>query len=117
MSSASSNSVLVRVLHGLAHRGEQLEALFDRHAQPVAVAVNRLALDVLHGDVGITGIADAAIVELRDVRVHQCSQDAALSAETVQQVGSGEARQQTLECDGLPEIGVIPFGHTMPIPP
>ena len=48
---------------------EQAQARLDVESRAVAVAVDRLALDVLEHEVGLAGRRHAGVEELRDVRV------------------------------------------------
>ena len=64
---------LVGVLHGLADRDEQLQALLGREIALVAILGEGDALNQLHHEVGPTVFGGSRIMYLRDIRmVHQC---------------------------------------------
>jgi hypothetical protein len=59
----------MRVLHAVAHREEQFQALDGRQPLAVAVAADRLTLDVLHDEVGETARRLAGVEHLGDRRM------------------------------------------------
>ena len=74
------DEVLVRVLHRVADRAEQLEPLARRQLPASSqYSVDRLAVDVLHHEVGLPVVGRAAVEEPRDVRVLEPGQDLPLA--------------------------------------
>ncbi|MFO1425682.1 MAG: hypothetical protein U1F11_01640 [Steroidobacteraceae bacterium] len=71
----------VRIGHGARDLQEQAQALPHPERVLVGVAVDGLAIDELHCDPRAAALADAGIVEARDVRVLQGGQAVALLAQ------------------------------------
>ena len=59
----------VRVGHRGGHLQQQPEPVTERQRPLIAVHVNGLAIDVLHGEVGPALSVDAGVVQARDVRM------------------------------------------------
>ena len=62
------DQVLVCVLDGAADIEEQLQALAQSELLAIAVAIERLAVHVLHHEVGIALVGLARVDQPRDVR-------------------------------------------------
>ena len=77
------DEVLVGVLDRRADLAEEAQALVDREAAAVAVLDQRLALDVLHDEVGLAAIRRAAVEEARDVGMLEGGRDLALAAKSL----------------------------------
>ena len=65
------DEVAVGVVHRPCDFDEQLEPLSDGQAPPVCVPRQRLPLDPLHDEVRPPALGNAAIEDLRQVRVRQ----------------------------------------------
>ena len=63
-----------------ADDAKELEALAHRQVATVAVAVERLALDVLHDEVGQPVVGGAAVEQPGDVGMLEAGQDLPLAA-------------------------------------
>ena len=68
-------AAFVRELDGGAHLLEQAQAVREAEPLRVAVAVDLLAVDDLHHEVGQTVLGGAAVEEARDPRVNQVGQN------------------------------------------
>ena len=69
------DEILVRVVHGGAHIMEETQPLLDPEALAVAVGGDRHAIHVLHDEERQLSVGDAAVEQLRDVRVVQRRED------------------------------------------
>ena len=83
---AMHDQFAVRVRGGVGDAQEQFEAPAQVEAVAVAVAVDRLAFDVLHHEVGPAGARQAEVVDLADVGMVEPRQDLLFAAEA-RQVG------------------------------
>ena len=75
------DQVLVCVLNGAADVQEQLQARAQVELLPIAIAIERLAMHVLHDEVGLAFLGFAGIDQPRDVGVIQAGEDLPLGAE------------------------------------
>ena len=111
---AVDHEVLVRVGHRVAHGGKQLQPLVQRQVVGLAVAVDRLALDQLHREVGQALLGDPAVHQPRDPRVLQQRQDPPLLDEAPEH--AGPALMDHLDRDPLLELPVVPLAEQAPGP-
>ena len=86
------DQVLVGVLDGAADIEEQLQPLAQPELLPIAIAIQRLAVHVLHHEVGIAFLGFARVDQARDVRVIQAREDLALGAEAQAELALHRAR-------------------------
>jgi hypothetical protein len=105
------HQIAVGILDGVAHREEETETAIERKPAAVAVSVDRLALHVLHGEPWQAFAGDAAVQQLRDVRMVQRGEDLALLEKSADQVGIVHAPAEELQGDALPVLVVRPLGH------
>ena len=82
-----------------------------REAVLVAVAVDRLAVDVLHDEVRLAVVGHAAVEQPRDVRMIERREDLSLGAEAVASMSASEPAAQQLERDLLLELSVGALGE------
>ena len=68
------------------HVEEQTKAVRDREPRGVAVAIDVLTAHVLQHQVGRSEWRDAGVVQARDMRMRQSSQDASLAGEALRGV-------------------------------
>ena len=85
---------------------EQLQALRERQAVLVAVAVDRLPLDVLHQEERQAVLRAAAVEQSGDVRVVDVSEDLTFGAESTQDLVGGHPRPDDLCGDPPLELAV-----------
>jgi hypothetical protein len=112
------HEILVRVANRVADLEEQLEPLV--HAEPplVAVGVDRLALDVLHHQVGQPILGRAAVDQAGDARVVERRERLPLAAEALEDVLGIHAPLDDLDRHALREVVVGARGEVhRPIPP
>ena len=95
------DQVLVRVVDGRAHGADQRDAFFGRESPAVAVGVDRLAVDVLHDEVGRAVRRAPAVEQPRDVRVLQRRQDLPLHAQPALHLAREHAAADQLDRDLL----------------
>jgi hypothetical protein len=98
---AVKHRVLVGVVDCLANGAEQPHALRRGQAAGVAVAVDRLAVDVLHHEVGQAVGRGAAVEQPGDVRVVEARQHLPLGAEALQPLVAAQVAADHLEGDLL----------------
>src|SRR5579884_2146388 len=79
---------LVRVLHGRAYRQEQLQTFSDRKLAGIAIAVDGLAFDQFHDEVGKPAFGGAAIEQARDVGMIEAGQYLPFVLEAVDELGA-----------------------------
>ena len=79
---AMDHLMVVGVSYRLAYFFEKLEALRDRQLAVLAIAVNRLAVHVLHDEIWQAIFGGAAIQQAGDVRVIEIGEDLPLVAKT-----------------------------------
>jgi hypothetical protein len=103
---AVDHKVAMGVLHGVGRLGEYVEPLLGGETPFVAVAVDRLAVDVLHRDVGAAAGVHPSVEQLRDVGVVQVREDLPLLLEAAQRVGSEPIAGDQLQRDVLREAAV-----------
>nr|HET7858024.1 hypothetical protein [Caldimonas sp.] len=77
------DEVGVGVLDGEQHLAEQTDAAVQVEATLVAPAGDRLAVDVLERQPRLPALADAGIVQLRDVGMVERREDVALAPESL----------------------------------
>lgn len=102
--------VLMSVLYGFADAAEQLQTCLDVELMSIAVLVERLAVDVLHDEVGCPGRGDTTVMKLCDRRVIEGCEYATLSPEAGGERVGRDARQEALQRDELVEVRVRAFG-------
>jgi hypothetical protein len=73
-----------------------------------AVAVQRLALDVLHHEVGVAVRRHAAIQQARDIGMGEGGQQLPLVTKAAHEFLAGQVRGHHFQCDGLIELSVVP---------
>jgi hypothetical protein len=98
---AMNDALHVRVLHGVAHGGEELEPLADGQAVAVCEPSDRLALHILHREEGLSRRGDAAVEDARDVRVVHHRERLALLLEARDDGARVHARLDDLDRDAL----------------
>ena len=81
------DEVLVGVLDGTAYGAEDLQALRNRQLLRVAIAVDRLTLDVFEDEVGHALLGRPAVEQPRHVGMVEGGQDLPLAAEAGEQLG------------------------------
>ena len=83
------------------------------HVEParVAPARDRRAGDVFEREIRRAVVRDAAVVQLRDVRMHEPREDFALAQEAKTRLGAGEIAADALERHALREIAAFPLGE------
>ncbi len=95
------DQIAVRVGHRAAHDLEHAQPIGERQLVPVAVAVDGLALDELHHDVGGAVAGRAAVQEPGDVRMLEAGEDLALPSEVADRVVAGATDGNDLDGDPL----------------
>ena len=108
---AVDDEVLVRVLDRRADVEEQPQPRLD--AQPVGVAVrgDRLAVHVLHHEVRQLAVGDAAVEELRDVRMAQRREDLPLGEKSPLDLPVVEAAADDFDRHAAAELAVVTLGE------
>lgn len=91
-------------IHGVAHVLDQLEAAIDRQRLSLAVLIDRLAVDQLHGEVRDSLARDAAIDQTSDARMLEQRQNASFREKAADDAGRAVLDQ--LERDPLVELPV-----------
>jgi len=114
---AVNEEIAVRVVHGRGHVDDETHAVANRELMPVAVGVDRLALDEIESEEGATVLGEAAIDELGDARVIEGGGNPAFEPETHEGVCGELVRGEDLEGHLLPELirdpsGAIHRGHS-----
>ena len=104
---AVQNQIAVRPRHRPAKREEKPQTRSERKSVPVAILVQPQAIDVLHHEVGLARVADAAIEETRHVGMLELRQDLALPAEALDSIGSRQVARHHFEGGAL---GVVAIG-------
>ena len=89
---AVDDPLLVRVLHRLADRDEQLQPLAGRQPPLVAVLGDRDALDQLHDEVGAARVGGAGVEDPGDVGVVHQGQGLPLGLEPGEHLAAVHAR-------------------------
>ncbi len=102
------HEVAVRELHRAADLRDQAHARTQVEPLPVAGLGERGAIDVLHREPRHAGVGEAAVDEVRDVRMAQPRQDLALAQEALVQGRAAAAHQ--LQRDLLRDV-VDPLGQ------
>ena len=100
----------MRVGDGRQHVEKQTQARFDAESLAVAVAVDRLPLDVLQHDIGLAKCRHARVNEMGNVRMGKPGQDAALAPEALLPSAADEAGVQELDRRLPLEAAVAPPG-------
>ena len=113
---AVDDSLLMGVLHRLAHGNEELQAFFQRELVPVAVVGDRLAVDQFHDKVGPARFRAAGVEDLGDVRMVHHRQGLPLGLEAGQNLPRVHARLDDLQrhppADRLFLVGKIDSSKT-----
>jgi hypothetical protein len=105
------HQALVRVAHGAADLEEKLESLLHRERPAVGPGIDRLALDVLHGEERHTLVRAAAVQEAGDVGVVQRGEDLALGPEAREHLLGVHAALDDLERDPVLVLAVRALGE------
>ncbi len=97
--------------HTLAHLREETQTSDDVESMLVAVAVDGLTLHVLHNQVGLPQLGDAAIEKARQRRVFEGRQDLPLGLEASHQRWIRQPQVHDLDGDTLAEliVGTVGF--------
>jgi hypothetical protein len=108
---AMNDQILVRVVHGRAYIHEEPQP--RRDVEPVSVAVLRdgQAIHVLHDDVRVPILGDAAVQQPRDVRMHEGRQNLPLGDEALVQRIGHVARANQLDRDLMLELPIGALGE------
>jgi hypothetical protein len=88
---AMDDQVLVSVVYGGAEAAEKFQPLRDRQSVRLTIAIDGLAFDQLHHEVGKAILGCATVNESRDIRVLQTGQNLSLVLEALQDELSVEA--------------------------
>ena len=105
------HEVLVRILHGVAHRRDQSQPGVDVESVLIAIAVDRRAVDVLHGEVRELVVGDATVEKPSDARVRERGEDLPLVEESADGLGGLQAARQHLERDALTKLPIVSLGE------
>ena len=103
---AVHDEVRVRVLNGRADLAEQLQPVANRELPTPAMLQQRLALDVLHDEIGLARLRRPSVEQPRDVRMIERRRDLPLSAESPQGLLAGHPGLNQLDGDALLELVV-----------
>ncbi len=116
---AVHDQVGVRVGDRRQHVEEQPHARLDAQAPRVAVAVDALAVDVLEHQVRLAVRRDAGVDQLRDVRVAQPGEDAALAPEALLAVAArpGWRSSSLTAASPAKRPSLRSASQTLPMPP
>ena len=98
--------VAMREVHHLADVQHQAQPRFHAQLAPVAIAVDRLALDQLCNQIGIAVRGDASVQKPRNPRMIEPGQQLLLAMEVAQKIGSGQSLGQDLDRHGAFELPV-----------
>ena len=96
--------VLVRELHRPADLHKQAQPFAGRQAVGIAIAVDGLAIDVLHDEVGAAVFRRAAVEQARNIGMLEAGEDFPLGAKAAQDVISVEPAAQQLDRHLLAEL-------------
>ncbi len=107
---AVNDSLLVRVLDGVAKVGEQLQALAGGELVLIAKLGDGHALDQLHHEVGAAGVGGARVKNLGDVGVIHERQRLPLGLEARQHLTAVHPRLEELQCH-LAAHRLLLLGH------
>jgi hypothetical protein len=80
----------MRVLHGVAHARDELEALAGGELAPARVVSELFPVDELHREEGLRAgarVGGAGLVDLRDARVLEEAEDLGLALEPLRRIG------------------------------
>ncbi len=105
------HQVPVRVLHRLADIEEQREPSVYRELVPVAVAVDRLAFDVLEREPRQAVGGDPSVQQLGDMGMVEGGEYLTLVQEPPDEPRVGDAPAQELEGDATTVLIVVPLGE------
>ena len=111
------DAFLVRMLNAVADLDEQLEALADRQAVPIAVAGDRFTAHVLHHEVRATLRRRPGVEHLGDRRVVHQGQRLALGLETRHDLRGVHAGLDDLDRDLAVDGWICSASQTSPMPP
>ena len=108
---AMHDQVGVRVGDGLEHIEEQAHAGLEPERVMIAVGVDVLALDVLQHQVGLLHRRHTGVDEVRDMRMSEPGQDAALAREPRFRVAAHQTQVQQLDRDLPVEPAIAPLSQ------
>ena len=94
---AVDDEVGMRELHRVHHLQQQLHALAGTELAGGAVRGDGLAFDVFQRQVGLPVVGLPGVVQPRDVRVHERTQDVALARKTLHQHAALQAQHRQLQ--------------------
>ncbi len=104
---AVHDEVAMRVANRVTHVEEQSQALANRKLAVVAIAIDRLALDVLHHEVRPAVLRHAAVDEPRDAGMLEACKDLTLGDESVEHVLGIETAADELDRHVLAVLIVV----------
>src|SRR5215469_12971820 len=107
---AVEDEVAMRVIHSVADRKEEVDAVLERQRAASAIIEDGLALEVLHDEVG-AAVKEAAIEQPRDVGMLEAREDLALGVEAAQHCIGIHAALDDLDGGALLELAVGAFGQ------
>ena len=113
---AMDDPLLVRVLHRVADRDEELQPLAQGQVVGIAILGDRHALDQLHDEVGPTALRRAGIEDLGDVRVVHHRQDLPFRFEPGDDPAAVHARLDDLQGDLAADGRICSAIQTVPMP-
>ena len=108
---AVDDELAVRVLHRVAKRQDQADAIIDRELVRTGEIDNRRAVNVLHDKIGRAGFGAAAVQQSRDVRVVEIGENLAFLDETLDLFGCRTQPVNHLDGYLLLELVVRSFGE------
>src|SRR5580693_62737 len=103
---AMDNQIAVSVSDRVAHLEKNSQTRFYVELALVAVAIDRLAVDVLGDQEWLAGRRKAAIQQPRNVVVIERCQNLALGLEAAEKFGAGEITGHNLQSDGSLKLAV-----------
>ena len=98
---AMDDQILVGVMHGGAHGPHQRDPLGNWQPATFAIHIDRLAIDVLHDQIGRAVGCSSAIEQTGDVGMLQMRKDLPLGAQATLNLRSEGSRSNELDCDLL----------------
>ena len=108
---AMNHQALVRVLDRLGDDTEQPQTLANRQAPRRTVDVDRVTFDVFHDDVRRAGCRGSGIEQVRDVRMIQRGEDAALCMKALHDLGMDQVARHYLDRDQFLEALIVARGE------
>src|ERR1700722_2871497 len=100
------DEVLMGELNSLANTNEKLDALWNRELLLIAEGVDRHAVHILHGQIQIAILRDAAIEKARYIRMLKAGEDLALLAKSLTEDVSRERQVNQLDGDLFLEMAI-----------